>query len=928
MEKWQKFQSQILEQLDIQNEYVALGVQFVPGAQPSAFGWLPCHAMGRDDEHASAAVNIGMGPSRGRYKDFGGDQVSLGLFDFAAKYGPCSSWKDAREFYSLKAGVAKPRCEEVSHRDVFGPQSVPGMAACHLYAQSKPGVLADVIPMTGGQEAVYSFRYPIQLRQSVLVWRFWGASGVDGEPIGYHASRYDGEKIAIHQKNKNEPDRVKTVSKGTVGLLNDWCLRHYSGAEVIWLVEGLSDMLVMQSILGLQNTSHLVTTMGGASARINSQLINVFAGKQVYICYDRDGAGEKGAFENAARLSAVAEVRIVSLPEQGQDLRDWVQLGHDYHHLFDLATQSQAVVPGSPEVEESVALQSQGLLHELGGRIIARSSVTNKIAIWSYGLRRVTWIDGLQWLGYYDLCACFDSAQFLHLVDREDYQYTLGQLKRDIALAADQCPQVDESLSWKVGCWLHEGQILLVNGETADSLGSTGLAPVAEPVWGGQLIEYPVDRQSWYDREMLGACLATAHDQQWRQQVMQEFEGWFQQFSNWERASSPSLLAACLAASMLETVWTLRPHIAITGQTNVGKSTLVESFIRPLLGSLCTAMLAPTEAAVRQTANNGANVVLVDEFDTAPDQEALLEMARAATRKQSISRGTRSGKAMRFSVHHSFFFTGVDIERYLTKLVDRNRFLVLGLTPYEQGVSQAPIPPTVAQAIQMRHRILAVVLAGHEQIKATAAAIERLEWIEGRLPQVYALPVSVLAWCYGWTVDQSREHLASLLAELEGEVTQVIHESRKDSTILAKILTQQVRLPKGAVATVHELVANGFVTDSDNTPYGQEIVAHLGVCRHLHPDGGEMLFVSPVIASQTLRGERTPLHPSEIRKSLQSVAGAVSSIQQVCGSRKRGVSIPVAAAMLAIEGLVDEELADSTSSSDFQDFGIDKDDDF
>ena len=89
-----------------------------------------------------------------------------------------------------------------------------------------------------------------------------------------------------------------------------------------------------------------------------------------------------------------------------------------------------------------------------------------------------------------------------------------------------------------------------------------------------------------------------------------------------------------------------------------------------------------------------------------------------------------------------------------------------------------------------------------------------------------------------------------------------------------------------------------------------------------------MLFVSPVIASQTLRGERTPLHPSEIRKSLQSVAGAVSSIQQVCGSRKRGVGITVAAAMLAIEGLVDEELADSTSSSDFQDFGIDKDDDF
>jgi hypothetical protein len=927
---------QILENLDIQTEYAALGVQFVEGQEPNAFGWLSCRAVGRDDLHPSAGVNIGMGPARGRYKDFGGDQVSLGLFDFAAKYGPCADWKAAREYYAVKSGVSKPRCEESNNRDVFGPMSQPGMASCHLYAESKPGVLSEAVASTGAHEAVYSYRYPMQLRQSVLVWRFWGPAGLDAEPIGYHASRYDGEKISIHQRNKSEPDRVKTLSKGSIGLLNDWCLRHYRDAEVIWLVEGLSDMIVMQGLLGVTNVQHLVTTMGGASARLNAQLVNVFAGKQVFVLYDRDDAGEKGAFENAARLASICDVRIVRLPEQGQDLRDWVQLGNDYHHLFLLADQSQQVVPGSQEVEQAVEQQEQSLIRDLGGRVIARSNTTGRIALWNGTGRRLHWLDGLNWMGYYDLCLCFSGDEFMARIaeraaDMEEGQLALRDLKREIARAADRCPQVDETKCWKVGCWLHGDDMLLVNGRTADVCTGHGIEAVDEPIWGDQIIEYPADHRDWYDRSMLAACYAASSQQSWRQQCMQEFEGWFQQFSNWTRPYSPSLLAACLASSFLETVWPLRPHIAITGQTNTGKSTLIESFIKPLYGSLCISMLAPTEAAVRQECNSGANVILIDEFDTAGDQASLLEMARAGTRKQSISRGSRTGKVIRYPIQHSFYLTGVGLEKYLTSIVDRNRFLLLSLEPFTVGSSHAPCPPSEGECVEMRHKMLAIVLSGRKQIVQMIAEIERLPWVEGRLPQVYALPVAVLAYCYGWTVDQSREYLEGLLADVEDEVGRTIAESSNANMALSRILLQQVRLPRGGVATVHEFMSSGFVADLDNTPYGQEMISHLGIRKHVSPDGQDMVFISPTMVSHAIGRREAITAPSSIRSSLSAVSGAVSGIQILCGSRKRGVSVPLEACLCAIEGLTDDVPDDEPTPENRQGndtFVIELDDDF
>jgi hypothetical protein len=227
--------------------------------------------------------------------------------------------------------------------------------------------------------------------------------------------------------------------------------------------------------------------------------------------------------------------------------------------------------------------------------------------------------------------------------------------------------------------------------------------------------------------------------------------------------------------------------------------------------------------------------------------------------------------------------------------------------------------------------MLAIVLSGRKQIVQMIAEIERLPWVEGRLPQVYALPVAVLAYCYGWTVDQSREYLEGLLADVEDEVGRTIAESSNANMALSRILLQQVRLPRGGVATVHEFMGSGFVADLDNTPYGQEMISHLGIRKHVSPDGQDMVFISPTMVSHAIGRREAITAPSSIRSSLSAVSGAVSGVQILCGSRKRGVSVPLEACLCAIEGLTDDVPDDEPTPENRQGndtFVIELDDDF
>jgi hypothetical protein len=98
---WPALKREIVAKLDIEAEYAALGVEFTK-PRATAKGWRECHAVGRKDDVASAAVNV----VTGVYHDNGGEGLTLGIFDFALRFGEdFGRWSDVLKHFADKAGV-------------------------------------------------------------------------------------------------------------------------------------------------------------------------------------------------------------------------------------------------------------------------------------------------------------------------------------------------------------------------------------------------------------------------------------------------------------------------------------------------------------------------------------------------------------------------------------------------------------------------------------------------------------------------------------------------------------------------------------------------------------------------------------------------------------------------------------------------------
>jgi len=148
--------AEIIASLDIQAEYAAMGVRFAGGPRQS--GKISCHAVGREDNHPSAWVDL----RTGRYGDSGGGVAdasgvprSLSLWDFAATFGGRPDWQTARREFARTAGVkigrGKPP-ENWRDRLEFQSWDAPGnLALVQRWCLRKRGITIEAIRAAGGQ---------------------------------------------------------------------------------------------------------------------------------------------------------------------------------------------------------------------------------------------------------------------------------------------------------------------------------------------------------------------------------------------------------------------------------------------------------------------------------------------------------------------------------------------------------------------------------------------------------------------------------------------------------------------------------------------------------------------------------------------------------------------------------------------------------
>lgn len=356
--EWTEIARRILDALDIEVTYRQMNCRVKDGASATEKGWLACYASGREDEHASAAINVGDGPARGRYRDMGGKGDSLSLWEYGARYGGYDDWKACRKALAAQAGVKLPTGAEPKKPGDALDFIAWSTSTVGDWCEAKGGNRGDrgflkpeAVRECGGRLAMWPVNAPAHLRQSVIAFPIFGAGGVDEGPVGWvvvedrggHVEKFEGkDKRSIKAKSL-------TVGGSGQGLLNQWAVARLEQAEVVWKVEGITDMVALHSWIPdrLKEKHVVITNGGGATESVRECWVRALTGKKVFVVGDADIPGQVGSAKWVHALAyKAASVVNVTLPyavadNHGRDVRDYVE---------EWLSAAQPLVPGREAV--------------------------------------------------------------------------------------------------------------------------------------------------------------------------------------------------------------------------------------------------------------------------------------------------------------------------------------------------------------------------------------------------------------------------------------------------------------------------------------------------------------------------------------------------------------------------------------------------
>lgn len=326
---WQAINQQIFQKLDMPAEFSALGID-LSDREPKESGWIGCHAIGREDINPSAAVNA----DTGRYRDLGGDGLSLSFWDLCCYLKKFPRWQDARDHYAARAGVVIEGIRDPAEHLAFQPWS---SALVALWCRQKPGATVEAVQVAGGRLARYREQY------TVIAMPIFGPGFTAADPIGWVLWNITGKELPIfHGKGKEITwAKMKTTGGSEGGLIGQHALDRLTDPaadptkQLIWKVEGPSDLLALWSIIPPeQRDRHVVlTNSDGATSPPKSWMASVFAGRRVAVVGDADIPGQKGAVLWASWACKVASETRAARAElmgfevtqdHGRDLRDWI----------------------------------------------------------------------------------------------------------------------------------------------------------------------------------------------------------------------------------------------------------------------------------------------------------------------------------------------------------------------------------------------------------------------------------------------------------------------------------------------------------------------------------------------------------------------------------------------------------------------------
>jgi hypothetical protein len=152
----------------------------------------------------------------------------------------------------------------------------------------------------------------------------------------------------------------------------------------------------------------------------------------------------------------------------------------------------------------------------------------------------------------------------------------------------------------------------------------------------------------------------------------------------WETPASANLLLGFIVLAPVCGALKWRPHIWVTGGAGTGKTTILSSFMKPMLGGMYEgATGGTTEAGLRGQLRSDAIPVVFDELEQNEQKDKqvvqnILALARIASSEGGkIYKGTTSGGSNTFEIRSMFCVSSINVA--LIQRADLDRFCVLSL---------------------------------------------------------------------------------------------------------------------------------------------------------------------------------------------------------------------------------------------------------
>lgn len=785
------------------------------------------------------------------------------------------------------------------------------------YLQAKPGLKEEAFHLAGARMGNHR-------KHSVIAFPVIGSTLDLERPVNYVCVDATGGRLPTGTvKEPGEPVDKKVVggkAEGIVGLHGMSRLLTPGLVEVVWKVEGLTDLLALQGMIPEEiRDRHVVVTSGFGCGEDPRWMAAILAkAGRVLIIGDQDEAGEAGARRWAKEVAQQKDegATLVQLPypmerKKGKDIRDFVLEGHNYDSLLDLADNGEVIkilrdAEGDQVANEQVDTHfERKICRDLQLEVIGEKD--GKIHLYSMMHQKTEVITDVSKLTHEKLMQiCGPPAKSKVKtgdVDRQaDDVYKLSEVKQAIALVAGY-RRIEEGIERGAGIWggkSLDGEdtktIVVVNSRDAARWnGDKVLRHIKSPRVDGLLLDLSSDR-SWYDHDKLAATLKSAESEEFCEAALEECRELYSRWRWRNQETDPTLITGLVLASWVQTMWPLRPLIAIEGCTNSGKSLLFESLGGRegggggIFGNLAMMLAKPSEAGLRQAVGNTALILLIDEFERSKEREKALKTLRTSKDATQVAMGSASGKVSKFGLKHIVWIAA--IEAGLVEQADKNRYIQFELLPAEKDKQNQLRIPTHAQLGSLGLRLAAIAMVHvHRAIEIYEEIRQSPINVDARILDLYSIPAAILASVGRLTTPQATNLLGQLLSGVDQEESR--HGDSDD--LLGDIFDAQVHVgpPRGnqTIAQLLETACNSHLA-TDGGIAAREHLEKSGLKVVIDDDGTRSFFLSPRTIQKSLLRFHEQWSSGNIKRLLERLPGAQGGRQRIGGRHVRGVLIP------------------------------------